>query len=282
MLQTVLILAIVGLMVGHLFRPLTAEPIVNGIEPFVNGDSNGCPMDSPFTNTQGVYNSTDTDDDPRDLPWIASWSHQDRWIRQGQFCAPLSISAGPNDTEIHVVPRSCESGLPHTRPGDRIMISDSTPVAEWPAILKHELVHISQRRHPDTWADFYGRAWAFTVSPVAPPQMPAAIIKARRANPDIFETPWSCWRRRWWPVCIYNTPDTLTLRDAHVVWWDEWKNQISTTPPEEWSLFFGAPAQQEHPHEIAAVMIVAEDTATEAGRRLHTWWGSKGPMLSSP
>lgn len=275
MLQTVLILAIVGLAIGHFLRPAADEP-------FVNGDNTDCPYDTPLSDTTGIYSPSVADDDPRDLPWIASWSHQDRWIRQGAFCAPLSVSAGPNDTEIHVVPRSCESGLPHTRPGDRIVIPDSIPTAEWPEILKHELIHISQRRHPEPWSDFYGAAWAFTTQAYPPAQMPTSLIKGRRANPDTFEAPWACWRRRWWPVCVYNSPDTLTLRDAKTVWWDEWKNQILTTPPEEWSTFFGIPAQQEHPHEIAAVMLVDGDTATEAGRRLHNWWGGKGARSLNP
>jgi hypothetical protein len=48
-------------------------------------------------------------------------------------------------------------------------------------------------------------------------------------------------------------------------------------PPEEWTLFFGRPSQDEHPHEISAVMLVAEDTATESGRRLLNWFRAQAP-----
>lgn len=274
MIQTILLLAIIGLLVGHFFSRA-------GEEGFVNGDNSGCPYVTPLQDTAGLTGVQAQEDDPRDLPWIASWSKLDRWIREGQFCAPLSVSTGPNNTEIHMVPRSCESGLPHTRPGDRIIMSDSVHASEWPDVIQHELIHISQRRHPDEWESFYNRAWAFTVHESAPPKMPKSLIEGRRANPDTYEIPWSCWKKRWWPVPIYTSPKVLTLRDAHTVWWDEWRDEISTDPPAEWMTFFGLPAQQEHPHEIAAVLLTAEDNSTEAGRRLHTWWATKGPFLSS-
>jgi hypothetical protein len=78
---------------------------------------------------------------------------------------------------------------------------------------------------------------------------------------------------------VYTDPKNPKLRDCVTVWWDQWRREVLTTPPSAWSQFFGRPAQDEHPHEIAAVMIVAEDTQTEAGRRLLNWWRTKGPFL---
>jgi hypothetical protein len=41
-------------------------------------------------------------------------------------------------------------------------------------------------------------------------------------------------------------------------------------------------AQDEHPHEMAAVYIATENQHSEAGRRLHQWWISKGQVLFYP
>jgi hypothetical protein len=70
-----------------------------------------------------------------------------------------------------------------------------------------------------------------------------------------------------------------TLRESATVWWDSWTNSVLTAPPIAWTEFFGHPDQSEHPHEIAAVMIVNNDTQTEAGRRLNNWWILKGKNM---
>jgi hypothetical protein len=73
---------------------------------------------------------------------------------------------------------------------------------------------------------------------------------------------------RWWVFAVYDDMQKPSLQNAHTVWWDSWKQQILQTPPDGWIAFFGTPSQDEHPHEIAATMLVSNDTASEAGRRL--------------
>ena len=223
-------------------------------------------------------NMTGEDDDPRDLPWIASWSPADRQARRGQDCLKTYIENGPNATTILTTPKSCEDGMPHTRTGDRIIIPDSTLMVDRHRIIKHELIHISQRRHTKAWCKFYKEAWSFTLQANPPKDIPSSLKDARRSNPDTWcpkmGGPWSCWRERWWPVSIYDNMAQPTLKESHTVWWDSRTQQILTTPPDEWTAFFGHPTQDEHPHEISATLIVAECTSSEAGRRIMNWWNA--------
>jgi len=213
----------------------------------------------------------EAEDDPRDIPWIASWSDADRFARQGHNCAIKYTEKGRDGTTIITTSRSCEAGMPHTRAGDRIYIPDSIIEPFRAEILAHERIHILQRRNPTAWADFYRRNWSFVLHK-EPPSMPTSVSGARRANPDTFTDPWPCWMGRYWPVPVYTDPKAPSLRETVTVWWDDQRQTVLTRPPELWTVFFGSPSQDEHPHEISAVMIVAGDNATEAGRRLLNWW----------
>lgn len=216
------------------------------------------------------------EDNPLDLPWIASWSAADRNARYGQTCQVLYTEDGPCDTVIQTVSASCESGMPHTRTGDRIILPESIQLPDREEIVRHELVHILQRRFSDNWLAFYRRNWLFTFAPAAPQGMPQTVLEARRSNPDTWEHPWVCWMNRWWPVAVYRDSENPQLRDAQTVWWDAAVGVILEDPPADWTAFFGHPSQDEHPHELSATMLVANDTASEAGRRLQNWWRSEG------
>ena len=285
MLQTVLIMAIAGLLVLHLLGP-TKE----GFE-----DGNAGPPGFPTTPVDPTYRdgspaadhpAADADppeDDPRDLPWIASWSAADRAARRGQNCAVHYQELGPHDTIIQTVSKSCEEGMAHTRPGNRIIMPDSIPQGMRAETLKHEMYHIYQRRKPTAWREFYQRNWGFEFHDDPPASMPASVRGARRSNPDTWDPatggPWPAWKGRYWPVAVYRDPQRPRLRDSRTVWWDATMQKLLLDPPQEWVFFFGHPAQEEHPHEIAAVLLTDEDTSSEAGRRINNWWQLHGPFL---
>jgi hypothetical protein len=318
MIQTLLTLAVVGILVAHLLTlfwssknehfsdfverkgmsrvgPNTGEDPLNlnelaNPQPF--HPLAGGPVLSPADSTRKVatpyrdlqpdsQEDLESDDDPRDLPWIASWSAADRFARQGQNCAVKYIKEDQDGTVIITTSKSCEAGMPHTRAGGRVCIPDSVPEALRADIIAHELIHVIQRRYPEAWATFYRRNWSFQFHKEPSRSMPASVREARRANPDTFEVPWPCWMGRYWPVPVYTNPQAPSLRDARTVWWDEWQQKVLLEPPAAWTTFFGQPSQDEHPHEIAAVMIVAADTMTEAGRRLMNWWLSTGSLIKS-
>jgi len=316
MIQTVILLTIFGLIVGHLLTPssesfqdfdedckdaewrgsescfsLTKKSVIG---PAAGSDHdfsdlqridsfaplpNGPPLSSADHPVATAYLEDDQEDDPRDLPWIASWTAADRFARQGQNCALKHITRASDGITIITTSKSCESGMPHTRAGDRVIIPDSIPEPLRAEIIAHELIHIYQRRIPEAWAKFYQRNWAFVFHDKPPATMPASVSEARRSNPDTYMTGWPCWKGRFWPVPVYTNPKAPSLRDARTVWWDEWQRKLLLDPPTEWTAFFGHPSQNEHPHEIAAVKIVASDRESEAGRRLLNWWLSTGSLM---
>ena len=285
MIQLVLLGVIVGLLLAHLWR----RPL-RGVEGFADSRTPAPMSDSPDSmdaaGPAGLQPAPAGDeDDPRDLPWIASWSPLDTEARRGQNCTVHQEEPGPDGTVIQYVSKSCESGMAHTRDGDRIVIPDSIPEALRHETIEHERIHISQRRHPEAWMNFYQRNWGFVFHAGPPTEMPRAIVDARRGNPDTWDPdtggPWPCWNGRWWPVPVYQSPRNPKLRNASTVWFDGWRREVREFPPEAWTQFFGTPSQNEHPHELAAVMIVGEDTVSEAGRRLWSWWrNNKSYMLA--
>lgn len=282
-IQHVLLLAIAGLVVLHLYGTTTTEsfadsrhvPPFGDLQPWNKAGALGTPDDA----AEPATNDDNPGDDPRDLPWIASWTPADRAARRGQNCAPTYTEDGPHSTTILSTSPSCEAGMAHTRPGDRIIIPVSVPLAHRDTTIRHELIHIHQRRNPEAWATFYRRNWSFVLNSKAPADIPDALRLARRSNPDTWTTAWACWQGRYWPVAVYESPTTPHLRDAVTVWWDSWRQAVLTEPPQGWTDFFGTPSQNEHPHEIAAVMLVADDRTSEAGRRLAAWWESTGQGL---
>lgn len=233
-----------------------------------------------FVSAPAAQIADDVEDDPLDLPWIASWSAADRLARYGQQCHVLYTEAGPCDTTVQTVSPSCEAGMPHTRAGDRIVLPSSISLADRDPIIHHELVHILQTRHADSWLQFYRRNWGFKFVPQPPQGLPADVAAARRSNPDTWNPrsggPWVCWQNRWWPFAVYRDAANPRLREADTVWWDAAAGTVLRDPPADWTAFFGHPSQDEHPHELAAVILAAGDTSTEAGRRLMNWWRAEG------
>ena len=229
---------------------------------------------------------TPDDDDSRDLAWIASWTPADKAARQGHTCVPKHTGAGPAGTTIIETSHSCEDGMPHTRPGDRIILPDSILPTEQQDIIDHELIHIFQSRNAEAWKRFYRQNWSFEIFTEPPPTFPADLRAAKRSNPDLWNPAaggaWSCWKGRYWPLAVYTDPKHPTLRAAVTVWWDTWKAAVQKEAPEGWLEFFGSVAQDEHPHEMAAVYIATEARNSEAARRLHSWWASTGQLLFQP
>jgi hypothetical protein len=304
MIQHVLFLAIIGLAVAHLYKSWTEVEGFDSVDGLLNGLLDAQTADITSATGKDIFNRPSDrianvsyktagnhgdppmapdHDDPRDLPWIASWTPADRAARQGHTCIPKHEGIGVAETTIITTSHSCEGGMPHTRPGDRIIIPDSTLPTDRQDIINHELIHIFQARNADAWKRFYRQNWSFEVFREPPGSLPEGLRAAKRSNPDTWNPAaggaWSCWKGRWWPLAVYTDPQHPKLREAKTVWWDTWKQTVLGDSPEGWSDFFGVVSQDEHPHEMAAVYIATEDQRSEAGRRLHQWWISQGQVL---
>jgi hypothetical protein len=121
-------------------------------------------------------------------------------------------------------------------------------------ILRHERVHLRQRREPELWRDFYRAAWNYEFTTQPPPGIPEQWVKRLRPNPDTEDGPWAIWNHRYVFFPTFRD-ETRSLRTAVVQVWDQVKQQI-VEPPSEWRRMFCdagvCPHQYEHPHEIAA------------------------------
>jgi hypothetical protein len=129
MIQQILFLAIIGFAAAHLYKSWS-EIDVEGFE--LDGLLDAQTADVTVATGKDIFNRdpsrianvsyktpgnhgdppmTPDHDDPRDLPWIASWTPADRAARQGHTCVTKHIGSGPAGTTIHTTSHSCEGGL---------------------------------------------------------------------------------------------------------------------------------------------------------------------------
>jgi hypothetical protein len=165
-------------------------------------------------------------------------------------CKVLERLPYKDGTTIEVVNDTCLEGLPHTSNINTIVM----PLSVWRSerredTLRHELVHIRQRRDRTLWYDFYKNDWEYV--PVScPPELDRSTM---RPNPDTDDTPYMAWRGRWIFIPLYN--EDRTLRNANVHVYDMKVGAFVDIPP-EWTAFFSAGLRQyEHPHEISAEFL---------------------------
>jgi hypothetical protein len=186
----------------------------------------------------------------------------DTAARTGTHCGVLEVikDAVLEDAVIEIVDDSCEDGLPHTVDADRIRMTRTV----WDGnrrddILRHERIHLLQRRDPMAWRQFYKEKWGYTdFSQTAPPGVSGGEEFAVRSNPDTADSPWACWGNRYWFVPVYRDPKKPRIRDAETRVWDA-RLQTWASAPREWVSFFcegeRCPNQLEHPHEISAEIL---------------------------
>jgi hypothetical protein len=218
-----------------------------------------------------------------DYDWSESWSPLDKKARENADCKPtlkIHRKIGSTDAWIWIVPKTCEQGLPHTRSIDVVALPADYPTQRLPDLLEHERIHLLQRRMPDSWERFYRIIWDYDLYTKPPVGMPEYLIRLIRANPDTASKPWVCWRKRWWSVPVYLNENELSLSRAAIKWWDQEKNVVSKTAPDDWRTFFGLNINQgEHPHELTAEFLsgplkkgALPDGASEALVRLRKAW----------
>lgn len=177
-------------------------------------------------------------------------------------CTVLERIPYVDGTTIDVVGDSCSEGLPHTIDRNTIIM----PLSSWTSshresTLRHELVHIRQRRDASIWYTFYRDEWGYE-SVALPPELDSRSI---RPNPDTADSPFMLWRGKWLFLPIYNADHTLRNADVRVY---DIQNKSFTSIPPEWTAFFSASKlggghgtadlhQYEHPHEISAEFLTS-------------------------
>jgi hypothetical protein len=84
-------------------------------------------------------------------------------------------------------------------------------------------------------------------------------------------------------VPVYLNEHQLSLSKAAIRWWDQEKNVVDKTAPDDWRAFFGLDIHQgEHPHELTAEFLsgplkkgLLPEHASEALVRLRKAWDYK-------
>lgn len=198
---------------------------------------------------------------PPNLPWIVNALDKD--ARAGNTCNVLERFP---DTElvgavVEIMDASCESGLPHTVGLNQIRI----PISAWTtderraSILRHERIHLQQRRNPEIWRDFYKQAWMYTThqEEEVPEELRSEEMRNIRGNPDTWPERWACWKNRYWFLPAYTNPAEPKLPQATVKIWDSQQKNMIDSPPIEWRMLFcdergKCPYQHEHPAEMSA------------------------------
>lgn len=228
--------------------------------------------------------------DNDDIEGFQTWSQgaADKKARTGHSCGVLDSFADPEDSTavIEIVEDTCEDGLPHTIDARTIRVPrtmwDSASVAARETTLRHERIHLDQRRRPAAWTGFYRDAWDYTVSETPPASLPAAILETVRGNPDTWPARWATWRGRYCFVPTYTHLHAPRLRDAETRVWDL-QTQSWVPRPAAWEAFFcqgktgQCVYQSEHPAEIAAEMGASLDVwgpTTAAGVSLQNFMRS--------
>jgi hypothetical protein len=185
------------------------------------------------------------------------------WYVYSERCVVLKRYALQYGT-VEIVDPTCQEGLPHTwSPSIIRMTGHDWESSRRDDILRHERVHLRQRREPAAWREFYRTAWGYELTTTPPPGIPEHWVSRLRPNPDTADGPWAVWRGRY--VFFPTHRDAKrTLRDAVVQVWDSVARRI-VDPPPEWKQQFceggHCPHQYEHPHEIAAEFITHADTS---------------------
>jgi hypothetical protein len=156
-----------------------------------------------------------------------------------------------NDSSVQVIVLnpSAEGGMPHTRGTSLICIpAYHSNLGE---TLKHEMVHIHQKREPALWKmKLELDGWKAVRDAVIP-----EIWRSRcRLNPDTFAARWFAWKGRYVPLPLFVREDKPDLRDIQVRWYDMQEGIVSAATPSSFIKRYGdlGTSSMEHPYELTA------------------------------
>ena len=141
---------------------------------------------------------------------------------------------------------TAEGGMPHTRP-KMIALPAYFPESRLEDTLRHELVHIEQRRSPavePSWQRADER------------EIPEHFLVRARLNPDTAHARWWAWEGRHIPIPVFEREDKPRLQDINVFWYDRRTGRAIRQPPTTFTERYGSltAAQTEHPYEVAAYL----------------------------
>ena len=165
-----------------------------------------------------------------------------------------------NDADVVVLHSSADNGYPHTRPNEVVCMPENTitniPTETLRNTLRHEAMHIHQRRYPSLWKNkCINDGW----KPIPTETIPKRFRDRCRINPDtMYDTPFWAWQSYHVALPMFKDDKHISLGDVRIEWMDLRTNAIFHDPPRSFTETYGTPSQPEHPFEIYAVNYANE------------------------
>jgi hypothetical protein len=158
--------------------------------------------------------------------------------------------------KVIILHPTAEGGMPHTRGLTQsktnvkgmIALPAYYPESRLAETLRHELVHIEQRRAPPALEPEWQRA--------DEREIPEHFLSRARLNPDTAQARWWAWEGRHIPIPVFEREDKPRLQDITVFWYDRRTGRAIRQPPATFTAAYGevTAAQAEHPYELAAYL----------------------------
>lgn len=165
---------------------------------------------------------------------------------------PRRLKTDLHDVRLIQLMPTADAGMPHTRPGNLICYSDVSQFSTSTTLI-HELWHVHQRQYVDEWNRiFEGLGWS-----VWDGEVPAALDRHRRYNPDTIQAPMYVYDQTWVPVPLFKDISKPNLTET-VVWFYNIQTQrhITSVPEKLINDFPSVPASAyEHPRELTAYVL---------------------------
>jgi len=168
-----------------------------------------------------------------------------------------------NGADVVVVHSSADNGYPHTRPKAVVCLPDtfitSSSNEALAETLRHEAMHIHQRKFPDLWKQkCIQEGW----TPVPIDNVPKRFRDQCRINPDTMACPFWAWDKYSVPLPMFKSESPSNLGDVRIEWLDTRTGALFHDPPSSFVTKYGSPSQPEHPFEIYAVIFASEGIST--------------------
>ena len=153
--------------------------------------------------------------------------------------------------QIIVMNPSAEGGLPHTRPPNIIAIPAHYPTHMLEETLRHERVHLHQRKFPLQWeARAIQDGWVKVEDGVIPSKLLARV----RLNPDTIMAGFWAWDGIWVPLCLFLREDKPHMNETTIRWYNIKEGVTTVAVPASFTAKYGAvtDSAMEHPYELWA------------------------------
>jgi hypothetical protein len=166
---------------------------------------------------------------------------------------PIDVSWLSQDIQICWMSPSAEAGMPHTREESLVCLPLYWSQGQLLETLKHEAVHIDQRKRPMEWVKWCtNQGWTL----VDEKDIPERWRRVCRINPDTMKFRFWAYKNRWVPLPMYEREDRPKLREVQIRWWDRKTGELLVHPPAELQELIVGVLNPEHPFEIAAYQHV--------------------------